>query len=316
MANPDFYNIIKRKAELIESIPEQFITGVKKSEKQILNGILELLSQMEVSDGLFIASAKNLEIASQINERIKQVMLQSEYANALTEFAKGFDVQAELTQEYFTKAFDISKAPEIVTAMVATSKRNAVDLLINRANDSEFLSPLRSIIETSVINNATYAETLSSIRELVEGSDQFESRLVSYSRGIAHDTFAVADRSVISTYSNEGQFEWFLYSGAEMKTTRPFCAERAGEYYHRKEIEAWGDGKKTTGLKYPQSGEWGGRIDGTTSATIFSYLGGYNCGHIPMPVSVFAVPREVIIRNIQQGFYQPTKTVRDRFDLS
>lgn len=313
MTSP-FIDLIKKKAENIDTIPDKFLSGVKRSEKEILNAVLILVRQLEVIDGLFVASPRNLELASQINEKIKAVMLQSEYGRALSEFAKGFDVQAELTAEYFIKALQV-EAPAIAAALVDSAKRNAVDLLINGANDSEFLYPLRDIIEQSVVNNATYAETLSSLQEFIEGSDQFESRLMSYSRGVAHDTFAIADRSVIASYSSENDFEWFLYVGGLMKTTRPFCEERDGNYYHIKEIEAWGDGKKTTGLVWPKSGEWGGRRDGTTAGNIKSYLGGYGCRHIPMPSSVFDVPREVILRAMDQGFYEPSQTVREEFGL-
>jgi hypothetical protein len=138
---------------------------------------------------------------------------------------------------------------------------------------------------------------------------------MSYSRQVALDTFSIADASVVATYSNEYEFEWFQYVGGTMKTTRPFCLERDGNYYHRKEIEAWGDGKKTTGLALPSAGEWGGRIDGTSASTIFSYRGGFGCRHLIMPVSVFSVSREVIVRNIEQGFYEPTETVREEFSL-
>jgi hypothetical protein len=313
MATP-FIDLIKQKADNLDAIPDKFLTGVKRSEKQILEGVLVLISQLEVVDGLFVASVENLRLASVINEKVKQIMLQSEYATALSEFAKGFDVQADLTQEYFLKALQV-EVPTIATALVETAKRNAVDLLINRANDSEFLYPLRDIIEQSVVNNATYAEALSSVRELIEGSDQFDSRLMSYSRQVALDTFSIADASVVATYSNEYEFEWFQYVGGTMKTTRPFCLERDGNYYHRKEIEAWGDGKKTTGLALPSGGEWGGRIDGTSASTIFSYRGGYACRHLIMPVSVFSVTREDILRAMAQGFYDPSQTVRDEFGL-
>jgi hypothetical protein len=314
MATP-FIDLIKQKADNLDAIPDKFLTGVKRSEKQILDGVLDLISKMELNkNGTFKASVKNIEIASQVNEQIKRVMLQSEYATALTEFANGFNLQANLTQTYFLKALQVD-VPAIAKTLVETAKRNAVDLLINRANDSQFLSPLRDIIEQSVVNNSTYAETLKSVREFITGSDQFDSRLMSYSRQVALDTFSIADASVVATYSNEYEFEWFQYVGGTMKTTRPFCLERDGNYYHRKEIEAWGDGKKTTGLALPSAGEWGGRIDGTSASTIFSYRGGYACRHLIMPVSVFSVTREDILRAMAQGFYDPSQTVRDEFGL-
>jgi len=270
----------------------------------VYEAILQLLGEMEMKGGQFVASKTNLELAYQINEKLKGVMASGEYGKALSEFAGQFDIQAESNLSYFTEAFNITAAPELAATLLSASKVNAVDLLINRAADSEFLYPLRDIIEQSVVNNAGYAETIKTLREFIEGGENVDGRLLQYSRGIAHDTFAVADRSVISAYASEYGMEWFLYMGATMTTTRPFCSERIGGFYHQKEIEMWGEGKKTLGMAWPKDGEWGGMMDGTNSSTIFSVAGGYNCGHIISPVSESDVPESDIRRAQMQGFVE------------
>ena len=41
----------------------------------------------------------------------------------------------------------------------------------------------------------------------------------------------------------------------------------------------------------------------TNSATIFSYLGGYNCQHILQPIATDYVPKEDIERARSLGYY-------------
>ena len=312
---PDFYSIILEKNRNLDEIPDKFLTGVKRSEKQIYAGLVELLNQLEIVDGRFAVTDANIRLAAQINEQLKQVMVGSEYTRALTEFAKGFDTQAELNITYFAKAFDVTTTPTVIAAIVDQSKRNAVDLLINRAADSEFLYPIRDIVETAVVNNQTFAETLSGLREFIEGNDEFESRLMRYSRSIALDTFGIADRSVTQVYAKEYEFEWYLYSGGRMKTTRAFCRERYGKYFHIKEIELWGEGKKTPGFETPMKGSWQGRNEETNKDNILTYAGGYNCNHTIMPVSVFAVPLDDVRRAVELGYYEPDDFERRELGL-
>jgi hypothetical protein len=106
----------------------------------------------------------------------------------------------------------------------------------------------------------------------------------------------MTDRSYTQTIADEVGYNWFLYAGGLMKTTRQFCKERNGGYYHRNEVAEW-----------PQTaGDWNGKMYGTNESTIFVTAGGYNCQHSIMPVSVFAVPKADINRNIANGNFKPS----------
>ena len=50
---PDFYSIILEKNSNLDDIPDKFLTGVKRSEKEIYAGLVELLNQLEIVDGRF-----------------------------------------------------------------------------------------------------------------------------------------------------------------------------------------------------------------------------------------------------------------------
>lgn len=312
----DFLDLIKEKNRRLESIPDKFLSRVRKSERQVYENVIELLGQLEQKNGKFLSTIENVRIAGQINDELKRALYGSDYLNAVTEFASEFDVQNNLNYDYMREVFNLKSSSELAAAVTQQSKANAIDLLLNRGADSDFVAPLRGIIENSVITNASYKDTLFSIREFVEGSDVFDSRLVRYSSQIARDAFAIADRSVSSIYADELDIEWFLYLGDVITTSRAFCRERHNRYYYYKEIEAWGAGRKTQGLQLPDSdGHWQGEIDGTNEATIWNYAGGYNCGHTISGVSIFNVPLVDIQRNIDQGFFEPTDKERELLGL-
>lgn len=294
-----------KKISRLTTVPDEFLSKIPKAESQVYDKVVEILSRLEIKDGNYVISSKNLKLASEISGLLRGVLLDSDYTNFVAEFAKEFDTQAAISNSYFAKEFAGFTASEMAVAVVNISKRQAVDLLLNRASDSDFIKPLQDIIEQSVINGSGYSETLKSIREFVQGNEETAGGLERYSRTYAHDTFAIADRSHTSVVSEELEAEWFLYSGDTIATTRPFCDERHNQHYYYKEIQAWGKGERTGDLKWPQDGTWAGRIPETNSSTIFSYAAGFNCRHSILPVSIFSVPREVIQRNIDAGWFTP-----------
>lgn len=304
---PTLKELIKRKADRLKSVPESFASRVKKSERQVYNRIIELLAELEVSGGDFVSSERNLRIATEITSLLKSTLTDTDYIEAVTEFASEFDEQLTSNLNYFKKAFDLKVLPDLAVAVAEQGKHNAVDLLLNTAAESEFLKPLAEIIETSVIQGAGYKDTLDAIQQFVLGSDDTESRLLRYSKQIASDSFAISDREITSIVADELESEWFLYAGEEIESTRPFCEERVGKYFHYLEIEAWGRGEKTLGFDTPQGGTWAGRIPDTNAQTIYAYAGGFQCRHAIMPVSIFIVPKEDIERAISQGFFTPSE---------
>jgi hypothetical protein len=102
--------------------------------------------------------------------------------------------------------------------------------------------------------------------------------------------------------NDELGLEWFEYLGGEIPTTRPFCEHREGGIYHRGEIEAWGAGKNSAGINDIRNGTWAGRIDGTDSKSIFTFVGGWNCRHYLVPVPDRKVPESVKARARAEGF--------------
>lgn len=297
----------KDKINRLVSVPDEFLSKIPRAESQIYDAVVELLSRLEVRGGAFAITAKNLQIAQEISELLRTVLLSSDYAKYVAEFAREFDQQAAVSDKVFKTAFPDFKRTQLASNVIDIAKREAIDLLLNRASDTDFVAPLRDVIQQSVINGAGFKETLTSIRTFIEGNEEELGALRRYSSTYSRDAFAQADRSYTSVVSEELDAEWFKWSGGEIATTRPFCAERHNEFYHYKEIEAWGAGEPTGDLQWPKSGTWAGRIPETNSATIYGYAGGFNCMHSVLPQSVFAVPRDVIERNIANGNYQPSE---------
>jgi hypothetical protein len=53
----------------------------------------------------------------------------------------------------------------------------------------------------------------------------------------------------------------------------------------------------------------------TNEDTIFVNAGGYNCQHSILPISTFAVPKEVGLSAFEKGYFEPTRTEKEYFGI-
>lgn len=307
--------LLTQRAKRLQTIPDKFLSDVEKSEKKIIAGILEQLSRLDVTSGHLVKSDANLNLVAEIREAIHRVVLSSPYSKGVKQFAVEFDKQAVLMDSYFKKVFDAAPTAfpdEILQGM----KTRTVQALINEPLDTNFIRPIENLLYDSVSTGAGITDTIKTIREFVETTPEKNGKLLQHSKQIAHDAYAISDRAYVAARSDELGVEWYLYAGGEIPTSRAFCVERAERYFHKNEIIAWGNGEKTEGMKLPDAeGNWAGKIEGTNAQTIFSYCAGWNCQHTLSPVSINSVPVDQIQRAIEQGYFEPTATEIELFDL-
>lgn len=320
---PTLRELLNEKAARLESVPDKLETRLITVQKELLKAVEELLSKFDIDrDGYFVVSQANFDLANELDVLLREVLDRSEYAEAVTEFAKEFNTQIGVNNAYFVEAFKGFEKSEIGELIVRQAQKNAVEILINSTPNTEFIYPIKQQIENAIVTGSRFRETLDNLQDWIIGYTDTEGtfkegKLVAHSKQIAHDTFAVADRSYANAVAEEFNAQWFVYSGGVIKTTRPFCRERHNKYFCKKEIELWGAGTNTDTkeFKTPQQGGWQGKMDGTDSRTIFVTAGGYNCMHSIMAISIFAVPKDQIQRAIDLGYFTPTGYEKRRLGL-
>lgn len=307
--------IIDRKNQRIEDIPEAFQSSVEKLQRRLYNRITELIGQLEVKDGQIVMSEANLLRVQNINDELKRVLNGREYIEAVRTFTGEFDTQKALNDEYFKKAFgsDFKPVP-VANRLVVNSKVQAFELLAGAPAEQNFIAPIRAQLEQAVSSGASYSDTIKGIRETVEGTETTDGRLLRYSKQVSWDAFALSDRAYTNAVSEDLDIEWFRYSGGIVKDSRCFCELRDRQFFHYKEIEAWGRGEDL-GECNTGDGTWAGQMKGTNEATIFIVAGGYSCRHTLSPVSIVIVPKDVILRNMSNGNFTPSEFEKRELDL-
>lgn len=288
--------LLVTKLNRLDTIPKKFLTDVEKAQYQILEEILFQLGKLSLDKNGFIKmTIGNLKLADQINDNLSKVFLRSDYIEAVTDFASSFDIQKKVTDKYFEKAFPDFTQNDFANEVFTASKKNAVESLAQSTVTTKFLEPLKQQIDSIVMNGMSFKDAVKSIREYAVGEGEKAGKLLQYSKQIAYDSIAKADRAYTSAIAEDLDSEWFYYAGGLLPTSREFCIERDQQYFHYREVESWA------------SKNWQGKMENTTAQNIYENLGGYNCNHALIPVSIDQVPQNVIIRNKRNGNYEPSK---------
>ena len=312
---PSLIELIDRKNQRIEDIPEKFQSSVEKLQRRIFNRVVELIGQLDTDpSGNIRMTEANLLRIQNINDELKRVLNGREYVQAVRAFTNEFETQKKINDEYLKKAFGSDfKESRLADQLVKNSQRNAFELLAGAPAELNFITPIKAQLEQAVSSGASFSDTVKGIRELVEGTEEADGRLLRYSKQVSWDAFAMSDRAYTNAVAEDIDVEWFRYSGGLVKDSRCFCVERDKQYFHFKEIEAFG---RQEDLGECNTGEgWQGMMAGTNESTIFIVAGGYNCKHTWSPVSIVAVPKEVINRNINNGNFEPSEFEREELGL-
>ena len=303
--------LIQKRVDRLESVPDSLITVIDKENEKLFQRVLQQLKSLELEDGKVVASKRNLAIVSNIIEELKGALFNGEYVQAIKDFALEIQAQAKLNNQILEATLGSFSDDELYRNTIRKSQENALLLMDENAVSSNFFQPLKNLLENAAITNIGYTDAVDMLRQNMTGENAIFKK---YAGQIVKDTFAVSDRQYVQLTAKTNGIEFYKYDGGKIEDTRVFCAERAGQVFHEKEIEAWGRFDKTDSkLKRPQylystkagvKVYWEGMNYDTNSATIKSFLGGYNCLHVLVPIATQYAPQAAKDRAKALGFYK------------
>jgi len=298
-----FDELVKQKIKLLENVPEEIATAAERAQREAWRKIAPLLAEMDVdADGNIAQTEDNIRRIGGITEELNKVLAGGEYKAAVQSFLASIDEGVQLTDDIAKKIDNSFKPDNVQKQLLNISKQNAINAFFGSGLRERVTQPFLEQLTANVAARAPLREAVKSLQGVIEGTESTDGRLLANVRTTANTAQAIADRSYAAAVNEELGIEYFQYLGGEIPTTRPFCQHREGEIFHRKEIESWGDGKNSGGINDIRNGTWDGRIDGTDSRSIFTFVGGWNCRHYLVPVIKQKVPATVQARAKAEGF--------------
>ena len=298
-----FEELVARKVKLLETVPESIVTAAEKAQRDAWRKLGPLLAEMDVdATGNIRQTEDNIRRIGLITEELNKVLAGGEYKDAVQSFLSSIDEGVQLTDDIAKKIDSNFQPDNVQKQLLAISKQNAINAFFGSGLRDNVTVPFLEQLTANVAARAPLNQAVKALQGVIEGTETTDGRLLANVRTTANTAQAIADRSYSAAVNEELGIEYFQYLGGEIPTTRPFCEHREGAIFHRKEIEAWGDGKNSAGINDISNGTWAGRIDGTDSRSIFTFVGGWNCRHFLVPVIKQKVPATVQARAKAEGY--------------
>jgi hypothetical protein len=298
MDNKEFNKLVEQRLNLADTADNDLILASANAQRQLWGNVRELLERMDLdANGNIRLTQPNIRLSNQIVTLMKEGLGLTDFGKAMELYLQKFDQSIEVNEKIakqFKPTYTLNSAQK---ELMNQSKAVAIDLLTNEGYKSRIDQTFRPVLLGALQSGSSLRDTIRSLRDVTLGTSQRDGRLLANVKTYASTTFSTADRALANaTYIDLG-IEWYRYQGGEIDTTRPFCEERNGKYYHRSEIEGWA--KK----------EWSGQIQGTNEQNIFVFAGGWNCRHSIVGVPKALVPKEDIERVKAKGVELVENTV-------
>jgi hypothetical protein len=247
-----------------------------------------ILADLDIRDGSLVASESNIGKLSQVMSDIESDFVDPQWRDAVKEYVKTFDVLDANTTKWVGQIGSIDKG--LMKALRTQYKQISAEYLLNAQSFSQtLLNPIAQEVGAYIATGSRYSDLVSAVSQIVTGGDTSDGAILGNARTTVNDLVSVYERTATNVASEQVGAVFFLYEGRPIQTTRPFCRERANRYYHKEEIASWA------------SEDWQGKTEGTNSTTIFSYLGGYNCRHVLVPVRQSEVAAQDLQRMRDKG---------------
>lgn len=283
---------------LIVGSAETFSASIIRAQNRLYNRIIAVLKDLELdSDGYIKQSSVNRRILREAQDVFDNLIQDPVYRGAVNSQMRIIPKIDAANTKYFvaiSKVFSPSK--NFIKDLQKQVIRDVNSNLLNEGLIVKVKQPLNSILSQNVNSGGNFAGFTDQVRNFIKGGE-VEGRLLSYTKTYVSDTLFSYSRTWQQAVTVDLDLEFYLYSGGLISAgkgssgSREFCIERSGEYFHKKEIESWADL------------DWKGKNPNTTRSSIFTLLGGYNCRHSLIPVSDTIVPKEVIDKAREEGYY-------------
>lgn len=279
-------NLAKAIDDLIRDADAAYLIAITRVQNRLYDQVVTVLKDLELdADGYILQNSANRKVISKANDKINEVFASTAYTNAVSNYINIIPKVDASNVKYFTGISPGFKPNRLfLRSLQADTIATVEQYVLKDGLQSQVIGPLSQIMNQNVNSGGRFTGFLDQIRDYIKGTETVEGRAMRYTRTYLTDTLFTYSRTFQQSITNDLGLEYYLYSGGTIETTRPFCNDRAGKYFHRKEIESW------AGL------EWAGKKAGTTESSIFLFAGGWNCQHQLIPVSTLVVPKEVLER--------------------
>ena len=272
MDRKELQKLFKQRDTLIMQLNAKFEAQVQDSQRVLLRLFME-----KFADKLQFDSDKRI-----INNQYNRTLLLSvdklfaEYSKAnnpliLASLIGGVSNIMDFNAKYYSNLEKQAKLLPI-RERVLTNVRGWLGIEDNATKANGYLdtlvkseqvkNQLKQSVMKMVYGQEGWEATRKSLAKLIEGDQNKLGALQKYHRNFTYDLYSQIDRATAKTYADDLGFEFAIYEGGLIETSREFCKDHNGNVYHKSEIE-----------------DFDPKVAKQPDYNPFTDLGGYGCRH-------------------------------------
>jgi len=281
-------NILK----ITEKAVKKFSAGTKKTQTNIMRKVSSFLRQLDLNGDNVRPSSANIKLLRTVRDELERIIVDKTYRARVEQFTRNFPRIKRQTDSLYKGIDRFNKNKNSFKDLLAFNIELTQASLTEAGIRNAVTEPIAKLLSEGVTSGMNIDDMEDALRINILGDPERLGGLERYTKQITRDALNQFSRNYNESISMDLGLEWYFYSGSIIEDTRSYCVERAGKYFHKKEVE-------------DVPSQWAGMIPGTNSSSIFINAGGYNCRHLWMAVLIDVVPSDVIDRNIANGNYKP-----------
>lgn len=288
---------INKLIETLDSAVADFQESMPGIQKQISSEIEIFIKDLDTTGDTIKSSVSNIRKIAAFKDRIYTIIKQSDYSEKLDRFIEAFNEVAIIQNKYFESVSKKFKPTPLLKEITNQSINSTLDYLTEAGLNNALIQPIHDILLTNSTTGGSWSAMAKQIRDFITANNDTVGALERYTSQVTTDSLNQYSAQYSQTVANDLGFNWFMYDGAIIKTSRTFCeACVKKKYINRAEFPQLIKGdftefKEMKGQIYDKTGLPQGMIDGTNSSNFEVYRGGYSCQHILVPVSDAIVPK-------------------------
>lgn len=275
-------DLAKAIESLVLNADSRYVSAIGRIQNKLYDELVVILILLALDpQGYILQNAINRKVLTSASEKINEVFTSNQYVTSINNYISLAPKIDLLNVKYFTGIEESFKPNRIFLKNLQNETVATLEKYVLRDGlQSQVIDPLKQILNQNINSGGKFSGFLDQIRTYIKGNEQVEGRAMSYTRTYVRNVLFQYSRAYQESITSDLGLDWYLYSGGLIDTSREFCRERNGHYYHRKEVESWA------------SLTWRGKAQGTTESSIFILLGGHGCVHFLIPVHLSVVPKE------------------------
>ena len=253
---------------MVEQVPDAFVQQVLLIQEQVVDDLINYLSDLKKAGGKIESIPANIEYALKMRGQVAKYLRKHGFYDKIVDFGNDMDLLAQLSRDYYRSMGLRGSFYDADLETLSQLKKSAL-VYMNDA-DAKYIDTVYNSVISSVYKKRSFRDLEKDLIKLSVGGDENVGFLKRYTSTHAFDSYAQFDRHIQNIKASQLGIGLYLYSGGLIVDSREFCKARAGRVFDDKTIDSWNDM------------QWSGK---NTRVDVRVGLGGFNCTHILSPVT-------------------------------